>query len=141
MNGYWQTLSQLLNADSDKNDGFVQKLTPQEIAEFAQKHTVWTIDVDNLPVACIFAKPQNGYFLLQNLVVANAHKGKWLAAGLLKTAECQARDLGISTLRLETHRDLEANNRLLSRLGFEQVSTLLPNGFVMEKPVGPALPL
>jgi N-acetylglutamate synthase-like GNAT family acetyltransferase len=125
----------------------LKQLTVQDIVTLAQENTIWTIDEDGMPIACLFTKCQSDHLYLGKLAVAKQHRRKWLATSLIAVAECQAREEGIECLRLETRIELVENHCAFARMGFQQIAETAHDGYdrptsvTMEKPVGPILRL
>ena len=69
-------------------------------------------------IGCGAMKIFEGYGEIKSFFVTDAARGKGVGAALLRQIEDQARDEGLSLLRLETAEDLSAACRLYEREGF-----------------------
>jgi GNAT superfamily N-acetyltransferase len=125
----------------------LKHLTVQDIKEFAQENTIWTIDVEGMPIACLFTQCRDDHVYLGKLAVAEQHRKKWLATSLVAVAECQAREAGITCLRLETRIELVENQCAFVQMGFQKINETAHDGYdhptsvTLEKTVGPILRL
>ena len=80
------------------------------------------ITIDGEPVACGAVKPiAPGVGYLKRMWVAGAVRGLGFGRRMLGALECQARELGLTTLRLETNRALVEAIRLYKRSGYVEV--------------------
>src|SRR6266851_2644358 len=80
------------------------------------------ITIDGEPVACGAVKPiAPGVGYLKRMWVAGAVRGLGFGRHMLRALESQARELGLTTLRLETNRALVEAIRLYKRSGYVEV--------------------
>ena len=150
---YWRAVHKLLCDAFEYMDGRIdppsslQRLSVHEIEKFALENTIWTIDEEGLPIACLFTKNNGDHLYLGKLAVAKQHRHKLLATSLVAVAECQAREAGIECLRLETRIELFENHNAFVKMGFQKINETAHDGYdrptsvTMEKPVGPILRL
>ncbi|WP_371225534.1 GNAT family N-acetyltransferase [Roseovarius sp. 2305UL8-3] len=85
---------------------------------------------------------KDGYGEVKSMFTSPGARGKGVAAALLRQLEDQARDLGLSALKLETGEALDAAVRLYERHGFARCGRFgdyAPNAtsVFMEKPLEP----
>jgi DNA-binding MarR family transcriptional regulator/GNAT superfamily N-acetyltransferase len=79
--------------------------------------------VDGEPVACGAVKALSpGVASLKRMWVADAVRGLGIGRRMLEALEAQARELGLTTLRLETNRTLQEAIRLYRSAGFREVA-------------------
>ena len=79
--------------------------------------------VDGEPVACGAVKSISpGVGSLKRMWVAEAVRGLGIGRRMLEALEAQARELGLTTLRLETNRTLPEAIRLYRSAGFREVA-------------------
>ncbi|KQB96171.1 acetyltransferase [Loktanella sp. 1ANDIMAR09] len=76
------------------------------------------IGEDILGTGALMIKPDYGE--VKSMFVAEATRGKGIAAALLRQIEDTARDEGLTMLKLETGNVLHAAHRLYARHGFRQ---------------------
>jgi DNA-binding MarR family transcriptional regulator/GNAT superfamily N-acetyltransferase len=79
--------------------------------------------VDGEPVACGAVKPASpGIGALKRMWVADCVRGLGIGRRVLEALEAQARELGMTTLRLETNQTLQEAIRLYRSAGFREVA-------------------
>jgi GNAT superfamily N-acetyltransferase len=66
---------------------------------------------------------------VKRVFIAPAARGRGLGARLMGEVECLAREHGLSTLRLDTRRDLAEARRLYARLGYKEVPAFNDNPY------------
>ncbi|TCL71924.1 GNAT family N-acetyltransferase [Rhizobium sp. BK251] len=123
------------------------RLTPATLVEKAGLEIGFVaLDGAHL-VGCVFCRPEGGSLYIGKLAVLPETQGKGIGRRLLAGAEETARDLGLSSLRLETRIELEENHAVFSAWGFVKTAENAHAGFgrttsiEMRKPVRPAPPL
>ncbi len=92
----------------------------EEIAE----NLVWVTEFDGEIVGGIVLMKQNEFMKLANVAVHPTHAGKGLGRELIAHAEAQARKLGYSEMRLNTHVKMPENIEFYTRLGWNEVSRI-----------------
>ncbi len=93
---------------------------------------------DILGTGALMVKP--GYGEVKSMFVAEAARGKGIAAALLRQIEDTARDEGLTVLKLETGNLLHAAHRLYERHGFTKCGVFgdyitANSSIFMEKPL------
>src|SRR5439155_7672035 len=79
--------------------------------------------VDGSPVACGAVKSASpGIGSLKRMWVADTVRGLGIGRRVLEALEAEARDLGLTTLRLETNQTLHEAIRLYRGAGFREVA-------------------
>lgn len=76
-------------------------------------------------------------FLLENVAVDPAHKGKGLGKALLELAEAEAKRAGFDSIYLYTHEKMTENRDLYAKIGYveyeRRVEAGLPRVFMRKK--------
>jgi GNAT superfamily N-acetyltransferase len=119
----------------------LHRLTANQITQHSSTETILTIEIDEVPIACLFVTDQPDCLYLGKLAVHPDHRGKNYAAILIGGAEQIARICNIQTLRLQTRIELTENHAIFAHLGFAKTAEGRHPGFnrtteiTMEKPV------
>ena len=100
----------------------------EEIAE----HQVVIAEVDGTLLGVIIFDQQAEAMMIFNLAVSPEAQGKGVARQLLAVAEAEAVELGLSILRLRTHRLMHATREMYTHLGWVEVEGA-GNSVVMQK--------
>jgi GNAT superfamily N-acetyltransferase len=144
----WGAILSLLRAEFAYMQGRIDppsslaQLTPQAIADHAQRGEVWAIGTP--PVACVFLTPTPDALYIGKLAVASAHRRKGLAAALIALAETRARALGKPALELQTRVELAENHAAWRAMGFAETARTAhpgyrsPTSITYRKPLGHA---
>lgn len=67
-------------------------------------------------------------FLLENVAVDPAHRGKGLGRALLELAEAEARREGFASIYLYTHEKMTENQALYARIGYVEFDRRTEHG-------------
>lgn len=119
-------------------------LTEAAIAEQAAAGEVWVIGMP--PVACMFLTPRPGRLYIGKLSVAEGHRGRGLARGLIDLAAARAQAMGLTLLELQTRVELVENHAVFAAMGFTKVGETAHPGFArptsltFQRAVAPAAP-
>lgn len=85
----------------------------------------------------VLGTTENG-FLIDNVAVHPAHRGKGVGRALLELAEAEARRAGFDSIYLFTHEGLEESRALYERIGYVEYERRPMDGFslvFMRKPL------
>ena len=97
-------------------------LTPASLRQKAAQELAFAaIDNEGL-IGCVFLKPEATALYIGKLAVHPSAQGKGAGRLLLERAEATARQLGLSSLRLETRVELAENHRLFAAWGFAKTA-------------------
>lgn len=98
--------------------------TPVDDREFVPPAGVFLVAcVDGVPVACGAVRTiAPGIGNLKRMWVAETVRGQGIGRRLLEALEAEARKLGLTSLRLDTNRALQAAIRLYRSAGFHQIA-------------------
>lgn len=117
----------------------MHRLSLAEVQRQCVEGEVWSLGA---PVAaCMFLTPKPGRLYLGKLAVAQAMRGRGLAAQLVGIASERAAALGFDTLELQTRVELVENHVAFARLGFVKTGESSHDGYdrvttiTMQKPV------
>ncbi len=94
------------------------RLTPAALGEKAAQEIAFAAMDKGRLVGCVFLKPEETSLYIGKLAVHPSVQGKGIGRLLLARAEATARELGLSSLRLETRVELTENHRLFAARGF-----------------------
>lgn len=75
---------------------------------------------DSEIVGLIVLAKQPDHLLVENVAVDPGRQGEGIGRSLLAFAEAEARDAGLSTIRLYTHVTMTENRAFYPRLGYEE---------------------
>ncbi|NKB53045.1 MAG: GNAT family N-acetyltransferase [Rhizobiaceae bacterium] len=79
---------------------------------------VWVLDLNGSTIGVLVLVVGDGFMKLANLAVHPDHGGKGLGRALIEHGEREALQQGFSEMRLNTHADMTATQRLYQRLGW-----------------------
>lgn len=94
------------------------RLTPASLGEKAAQEIAFAAMDKGRLVGCVFLKPEETSLYIGKLAVHPSVQGKGIGRLLLARAEATARELALSSLRLETRVELTENHRLFAAWGF-----------------------
>lgn len=94
------------------------RLTPATLRQKAAQEIAFAAIDKGRIVGCVFLKPEENSLYIGKLAVHPAAQGQGIGRLLLARAEATARELGLSSLRLETRVELTENHRLFAAWGF-----------------------
>lgn len=94
------------------------RLTPATLRQKAAQEIAFAAIENGRLVGCIFLKPEEATLYIGKLAVHPAAQGMGTGRLLLEKTEATARQLGLSSLRLETRIELAENHRLFATWGF-----------------------
>lgn len=89
----------------------------------------WVAVEDGEVTGFVILVPQPGYLLLDNVAVRPAAQRRGIGARLLAVAEQQARDLGLSEIRLYTNEAMTENLAYYPRHGYAETHRAEQDGF------------
>ncbi|NEI73468.1 GNAT family N-acetyltransferase [Rhizobium lusitanum] len=104
-------------------------LTPQALKAKAGEEIGYVAFDGNRIAGCIFCRPEAEALYIGKLAVLPAAQGKGIGKRLLGAAEAIARELGLSTLRLETRIELIDNHATFAAWGFQKTAENRHSGF------------
>jgi N-acetylglutamate synthase-like GNAT family acetyltransferase len=78
--------------------------------------------VGDVMAGALLAQPFSRELHLWHLVVAEAYRGRGIGSGLVRAAQIDARNTGMTALTLTTDREAEAP--FFAQLGFEEITAL-----------------
>ncbi|KAA0112823.1 GNAT family N-acetyltransferase [Mycolicibacterium sp. P9-22] len=90
---------------------------------------VWVVDGDGRLDAVMVLEEHAGHLLIDVIAVDPAAQGRGVGAMLLGRAEADARDLGLTELRLYTNEAMTENLQYYPRRGFEETGRRIEDGF------------
>ena len=111
-------------------------LTPEELSA---PNVVFLVCHDgDVPVGCVALVDELRYGVIKRLYVRAAARGRGVGRALMEEAEAQARDIGLTLLKLETGPALEAAVALYRRIGYAKCGAFgpypdIPSNLFMEK--------
>lgn len=94
------------------------RLTPASLRQKATQEMAFAAIEYGRLIGCVFLKPEEAALYIGKLAVHPSAQGKGIGRLLLERAEATARELGLSSLRLETRVELTENHRLFAAWGF-----------------------
>jgi GNAT superfamily N-acetyltransferase len=83
-----------------------------------REHLVWVLETPESLLAVLELILHEDHLLIENVAVAPARQKRGLGSRLMHFAEIQARDLGMTELRLYTNEHFTDNLELYARLGY-----------------------
>lgn len=98
------------------------RLTPAALRQKAAQEIAFAAIDKGRIVGCVFLKPEESSLYIGKLAVHPAAQGQGIGLLLLARAEATARELGLSSLRLETRVELTENHRLFAAWGFRKTA-------------------
>lgn len=98
------------------------RLTPATLRQKAAQEIAFAAIDKGRIVGCVFLKPEESALHIGKLAVHPAAQGQGIGRLLLARAEATARELGLSSLRLETRVELTENHRLFAAWGFHKTA-------------------
>jgi len=90
---------------------------------------VWVAETSTEVVGVLVLGPAGKVALLENVAVAPSRQHQGIGRSLIDFAECRARELGFSEIRLNTHELMADNLRLYTTLGYSEVERSVERGF------------
>lgn len=91
-----------------------------DVAGDIASNIVWVAELDDDVVGGLILVPDEKFAILANVAVDPAVGGQGLGQALIEQAEAECRDLGLSELRLSTHKNMPKNVALYQRLGWAE---------------------
>lgn len=98
------------------------RLTPASLRQKAVQEIAFAAIDKGQTVGCVFLKPEDNSLYIGKLAVHPAAQGQCIGRLLLARAEETARELGLSSLRLEARVELTENHRLFAAWGFAKTA-------------------
>lgn len=98
------------------------RLTPATLRQKAAQEIAFAAIDKGRIVGCVFLRPEESSLYIGKLAVHPAAQGQGIGRLLLARAEATARELGLSSLRLETRVELTENHRLFAAWGFRKTA-------------------
>lgn len=105
------------------------RMTEHTLKQKAQDEDLFLILRSSRPVACLFGRPEERDYYIGKLAVDTNARGQGFARKLVNAAAQQARQHGLSGLRLQTRVELRENHRTFRALGFHLVGASAHEGF------------
>jgi N-acetylglutamate synthase-like GNAT family acetyltransferase len=81
-------------------------------------HLVWVLEDAGALIAVLELIPHEDHLLIENIAVAPLHQKRGFASRLMRLAETQMRELGMTELRLYTNEHFTDNLEFYARLGY-----------------------
>ncbi len=94
------------------------RLTSAALRQKAAQEIAFAALDEGRLLGCVFLKPEESSLYIGKLAVHPAAQGQGIGRLLLARAEETARELGLTSLRLETRIELTENHRLFAAWGF-----------------------
>jgi GNAT superfamily N-acetyltransferase len=91
------------------------------IADDIQSNLVWVAVRGRGIIGGLILIPREDHAILANVAVEPSSAGTGLGRALIDVAVCEARNLGLTSLRLTTQADIPENLRLYEHLGWRQI--------------------
>ena len=107
----------------------MHRLSLENIAKHAEQNEIWVIEKNDTPIACIFLTVEPDTLYIGKLAVNESSRNKGLARVLVTLAENRARELGRSSLELESRVELVENHAAFAAMGFEIVGETAHPGY------------
>lgn len=89
----------------------------------------WVAEEHEKVVGVLVVRPQGEALLLENVAVPPAEQGRGLGRALVDFAEQHARELGLGEVTLYTNEAMTENLRFYPRLGYEETSRRVEDGY------------
>jgi GNAT superfamily N-acetyltransferase len=112
-----------------KPEASALRTVPADIEAFFPDGHVAVAEQGGRLIGCITARQKPGHVYLGRLAVLPTHRGTGVAAELISSVECFARDHGVMEIRLEVRIALPGNQRLFTALGFREIACHAHPGF------------
>ncbi len=97
--------------------------------EVIRNHHVTVAERDGTITGVIVLRVTDEGFLIDNVAVHPAHRGRGLGRALLELAETEARRAGFDSVYLYTHEKMTENLALYSRIGYVEYDRRSKGGF------------
>lgn len=94
------------------------RLTPASLQQKAAEEIAYVATEDGRLLGCVFCRPEPDTLYIGKLAVSPDAQGKGIGSRLLKVAEQEALNHGLSRLRLETRIELTGNHERFAAWGF-----------------------
>lgn len=100
------------------------------IADDIQSNLVWVAVRGGGIIGGLILIPREDHAILANVAVEPSSAGTGLGRALIDVAVREARNLGLTSLRLTTHADIPENLRLYEHLGWRQIGRVANKVFM-----------
>jgi len=90
------------------------------ISQAIEKHRVWVAEIERNIVGGIILIARDAFMLLENVAVHPERAGLGIGRALMVRAEADCSELGLSEMRLSTHKDMPENVGLYEHLGWRE---------------------
>ncbi|QDC11703.1 GNAT family N-acetyltransferase [Oceanicola sp. D3] len=104
-------------------------VTPEGLAEKAEREVLMLVRYGARVVACGFASPRRPVLYLGKLAVTEQLRGRGLLRQMVALAEEMARDGGFEALELQSRVELVENHATFAALGFKEVARTAHEGY------------
>ncbi len=84
-------------------------------------HQVWVSTQADIVIAGMILIPGDGFLKLANLAVHPVHAGKGIGRAMLELADQEAKQQGLSEMRLSTHTQMPENVQMYRHMGWEEI--------------------
>jgi ribosomal protein S18 acetylase RimI-like enzyme len=101
-----------------KRIGMLPRPMTDDYAEVIRNRQVTVAELNGTIVGLIVLDVTDEGFLIDNVAVHPAHRGRGLGKALLEFAEAEARRAGFDSICLYTHEKMTENLALYSRIGY-----------------------
>lgn len=131
----WRALMQLLEDSFAYMEGRIgppsslNKMTEQDISDFAMRERLLVIEENAAARACLFVTEHSDCLYLGKLAVEAPARGRGFAHMLVKEAEQIAMSLALPSLELETRIELTENHAAFEKLGFVKIGETRHEGY------------
>lgn len=98
--------------------GMLPRPMTDDYAEVIRNHQVTVAESDETIVGVIVLAIDDKGFVIENVAVDPAHRGKGLGRAFLEFAEAEARRAGFDSIYLYTHERMTENIALYARIGY-----------------------
>ena len=100
----------------------------QDYAALIREHRVTLAEDGGAVIGVLVLGVTDEGFLLENVAVAPAHRGKGLGRKLIEHAEAEARRGGFASIYLYTHEKMTENQALYARNGYVEFDRRTEHG-------------